>query len=98
MVLEDFGFGKSMGDWEDQEAEEFDGMGAGQLPNSLDHSDLRQEIKKAIKSVDECALSSAIDVARELGSEYPFKKELDAAEGVLFDMLQVPEDAFAKTD
>lgn len=84
-----------MGTWD---TEDYSGMGAGQVPNSLDHSDLRNEIQKAIMDYDECALSSMIDVARELGSEYPFKKELEAAEGVLFDMLQVDENAFVKKD
>ena len=47
-------------------------------------------MKKAIAEHDEVALAQAIDVARELGAEYPYRKELDQAEAILFDMLQIP--------
>ena len=85
-VLEDFGFGgvRSMMSADDE------GLGAGQFANSLDHSDLRLEIQKAMESFDEVALSSAIDVAREIGYDYPYVRELEKAEAFLFDMLQCP--------
>ena len=47
-------------------------MGAATFANSLDHSDLRYDIKQAIRDHDEVALSSAIDVARELGFDYEY--------------------------
>lgn len=90
-VLEDFGFGGSLlrGDGADHE-----GLGAGHYVNSLDFSDLRHEIKKAINEHDEVALSAAIDVARELGSEYSHPAELDQAEARLMDMMQCPDGTF----
>lgn len=72
-VLEDFGYGdikptlKFGEDGEDSE----DGMGAGAYSNSLDHSNLRFDIKKALQEYDEVALASAIDIARDMGQEYP---------------------------
>ena len=37
-------------------------------------------------------MSSAIDVARELGFEYPWREELEEAEAALYDMLQCPDE------
>ena len=42
---------------------------------------------------DEIALSAAIDVARELGHEYPYSEELRKAEDCLFEMVQCPVDS-----
>ena len=46
---------------------------------------MRLEMKKAIAEHDEVALAQVIDVARELGAEYPYRKELDQAEAILFE-------------
>ena len=58
-------------------------------------------MKKAIAEHDEVALAQVIDVARELGAEYPYRKELDQAEAILFDMLPIPnhqEEIFDKSE
>lgn len=86
-MLEDFGFG----DVNHQDGEDEEGLGASQYANSLDHSDVRQNIKEAMRAHDEVALGTAIDVARELGQEYPFKYELDQAEGALYEMMNIPD-------
>ena len=54
-----------------------EGLGAGSYANSLDHSDLRLRMANAIESSDDEALNEAIDEARELGREYPFREELE---------------------
>ena len=68
-------------------------MGAATFANSLDHSDLRFDIKQAIRDHDEVALSSAIDVARELGFDYEYQHELNKAESILYEMLQCPDES-----
>ena len=52
---------------------------------------MRRDIRGALEAHDEVALSSAIDVARELGYEYPWREELEEAEAALYDMLQCPD-------
>ena len=56
--------------------------------NSLDHSDIRYEIKNAMSNNDEVALAAAIDTARNLGFDYPYKSELEEAEEFLYDLFQ----------
>ena len=91
-MLEDFGFGGVRPMMMDDEDDGDDsGFGAGAYANSLDHSDLRLELKKALNEYDEVALAGAIDVAREFGEEYPFQEELEQAEAMLYDMLQCPD-------
>ena len=88
--LEDFGFKEVR---PRESCEDYDGLGAGSFANSLDHSDVRMEIEKAIIENDEVSLSAAIDVARELGHEYPYAEELSKAEDCLFEMVQCPVEA-----
>ena len=95
-MLEDFGFGEKRLRGDEDGAE--DGLGSGQFANSLDHSDLRLDIKKALEDYDEVGLSAAIDVARELGNEYPYKAELERAESTLMDMMGCPDGSFPKPD
>jgi len=88
-VLEEFGFGefkRKRSNDPDQE-----GLGAAQFANSLDYSDVRLSIKQAMEDCDEVALSAAIDVAREIGWDYPHRKELEVAEGFLMDLMQCPD-------
>ena len=67
------------------------GMGANTYANSLDHSDLRRDIKKALEEQDEVALAWKVDEARDLGHEYPYRGELDRAETSLYEMMQCPD-------
>lgn len=93
-LLQDFGLDEARPfymDADDDGEEAGEGLGAGAFANSLDHSDLRLEMMKALKDYDEVALAGAIDVARELGAEYPFQEELEKAEAALFDMMQCPD-------
>jgi hypothetical protein len=70
--------------------EDFDGLGSGTHPNSLDHSDLRQIMKKAIAECDEPTLGLAIDQAKDLGRDFEWTGELEAAETAFYDMTQCP--------
>ena len=53
---------------------------------SLDHSNLREEIAKAIRLCDEVSLGRAVDRARSLGSEFKWQHELDQAEALLYEL------------
>ena len=89
-MLEDFGF-REVRPSDTDESYDGRGLGAAHFANSLDHSDLRRDIRGALEAHDEVALSSGIDVARELGYEYPWVEELEEAEAALYDMLQCPD-------
>lgn len=52
----------------------------------MDHSDIRKEIDRSIRSFDEEALSAAIDQAHDLGEDYPFQGELKEAEDRLYEL------------
>lgn len=71
-------------------------MGANTFANSLDHSDVRLDIRKAMKECDEVFLSTAIDVARAIGFDYPYRQELDEAETFLYELLQCPDQPLPK--
>ena len=79
-MLDDFGFVKGQGKKEDASLA---GLGEAEYANSLDHSDLRQTIRQAMKDQDEVALNEAVDRARDLRVAYPWKKELNKAEDLL---------------
>mmetsp|Transcript_10899 Transcript_10899/g.14691 ORF Transcript_10899/g.14691 Transcript_10899/m.14691 type:complete len:90 (-) Transcript_10899:74-343(-) len=78
---------------EDDPASE--GLGAALFANSLDFSDVLFNLKKAMKDHDEESLAAAIDVARELGSEFPFHEDLDKAEAFFNDLVQCPDGSFS---
>lgn len=73
-------------------------MGAGAYANSLDYSNLRLDIKSALKDQDEVALAGSIDIAREMGREYPHQKELDHAEASLYEMMMCPDQSLATSN
>ena len=89
-LLDDFGFVKAKGTKEDASRA---GLGAGAYANSLDHSDLRQKVRKAMEDQDEVALNEVVDRARDLGRDYPYTNELDKAEDLLYELLQCPAEA-----
>ena len=43
---------------------------------------------------DEESLAAAIDVARELGHEFPYPAELEEAEAFFNDLVQCPDGSF----
>lgn len=51
-----------------------------------DHSQLRQAIQEAVRSMDEEALSVRIDEAKGLGNDFKWQDELQEAEGVLYEI------------
>ena len=92
-MLDDFGFVKGQGKKEDASLA---GLGEAEYANSLDHSDLRQTIRKAMKDQDEVALNEAVDRARDLRAAYPWKNELNKAEDLLYELLQCPAEPLPK--
>ena len=50
------------------------------------------DIQKARDDCDEVQLSVAIDLAKELGDEYPYLQELYEAEDHLYDLMQCTDD------
>lgn len=92
-LLDDFGFRKAKGKKDGASAA---GLGDAAYANSLDHSDLRQEIRKAMEAHDEVALSEAVDRARDLRQDYPHQDELDEAEDRLYELLQCPAEPLPK--
>ena len=57
-----------------------------------DYEALRDDIQKARDACDEVKLSVAVDLAKELGEDYPFLSELYEAEDHLYDLMQCPEE------
>ena len=53
---------------------------------SLDHTNIRDEIAKAIRLCDEVSLARAVDKARSLGEDLKWRHELDEAETLLYEM------------
>ena len=92
-MLDDFGFVKGQGKKEDASLA---GLGEAAYTNSLDHSDLRQTIRKAMKDQDEVALNEAVDRARDLQAAYPWTNELNEAEDLLYELLQCPAEPLPK--
>merc|ERR1712242_306038 len=90
---EDFGIGnlKQQRDPKDQSTE---GLGAAAFANSLDFSDVLLDLKQAMRDHDEESLAAAIDVARELGHEFPYPEDLEEAEAFFNDLVQCPDGSF----
>lgn len=53
---------------------------------SVDHSEIRARLLKAINGYDEELLSEAIDDARMLGRDYPWPQDIEKAEHQLFEL------------
>ena len=51
-------------------------------------------LQQAMRDNDEESLAAAIDVARELGHEFPYPAELEEAEAFFNDLVQCPDGSF----
>ena len=90
-LLDDFGFVKGAKGTKKDAGRA--GLGEAAYANSLDHSDLRETIRKAMGDKDEIALNEAVDRARDLGPDYTYADELNKAEDLLYELLQCPVDS-----
>ena len=94
-MLDEFGFIKGKDKGEDSS---LTGQDEAAYLNSLDHSDLRFKIHKAMEDQDEVALNEFVDRARDLRGDYPWKKELDKAEDLLYELCQCPAEPLPKNE
>ena len=67
-----------------------EGYGEEDFQTDVDFESLREDIRRAKEDCDEVKLSVAVDLAKELGSEYPYQIELDEAEDYLYELMQCP--------
>jgi uncharacterized protein involved in tolerance to divalent cations len=59
-----------------------------------DAEEVKAAISSAIAENEEEKLSAAIDQARQMGSSYPWSRQLDKAEEILFEMTCGVEEMF----
>ena len=52
-----------------------------------DYEALHHDIQTALEDCDEVRLSVAIDLAKELGDNYPYREDLDEAEDQLYELM-----------
>ena len=80
--------------WEEAAVEQDYGKeqdyGEEDFADAHDYESLREDIRKAREECDEVKLSVAIDLAKALGNNYPYSKELDDAEDHLYELMQCP--------
>ena len=52
-----------------------------------DFEALRHDIQTALEDCDEVSLSVAIDLAKEIGDNYPYRQDIDEAEDKLYELM-----------